>query len=415
LAAGTRCKPWRSKKACGRKAAGFFYARRPPRTLSRLARLVYERVECSSEGRPALHNGEVKPLTSIRGLAALWVVTHHLTLFYRYPDFGPVTRVLFTGFAGVDIFFVLSGFILTRVYGGLTPRGLKDFALRRILRIYPLHLSILLTIVVLTLCSFVWSPATADWHALPMVALLVQPYFSLDHGAWNSPTWSAGVELSCYLVFPFLLFAVRRFWTAALLLLLAGAAYAEWHVQSFYAGSWTGPASVKRGLGGFLLGMAAALLAGRVSIPRHWQVPAELAAVAAFLGACLTCWVELIPLTAAAVIWVLDTGAGPVARLLSLRPLVVLGKISFSIYLLHLPVNDVFSHFWPVSVPHPPLSTGFVAREAVYLALVLMLAAVTNRFIEEPARRLMSRRRKQPAAAGGGRMPAGFEVARAPE
>ncbi len=383
--------------------------------LSRPARLVYERVEWSWERRLALHNGEVKTLTSIRGLAALWVVAHHLTLFYRYPDFGPVTRVLFSGFAGVDIFFVLSGFILTSVYNDLTLRGLKDFALRRILRIYPLHLAILLTIVVLTLCSFVWYPAAANWPALPLVALLVQPYFSAGIGAWNSPTWSAGVELSCYLVFPLLLFAFRRFWSVVLVLLVVAAGFAEWHVQSVYAQTYTGLACVKRGLGGFVLGMAVALLAGRLSIPPHWRIPAELTAAAACLGACCACWVQMIPLTAAAAIWVLDTSAGPVARLLSLDPLVALGKISFSIYLLHLPVNDVFSHFWPVSTPHPPLSAGFVAREAVYLSLVLMLAALTNRFIEEPARRLMRRRQKQPVPSGSGRRPAIFDVARAPE
>jgi peptidoglycan/LPS O-acetylase OafA/YrhL len=63
-----------------------------------------------------LRAAEIKPLTAIRGVAALWVVSHHFMLFFRYPNLGPLTKILFFGFTGVDIFFILSGFILATVY-----------------------------------------------------------------------------------------------------------------------------------------------------------------------------------------------------------------------------------------------------------------------------------------------------------
>ncbi|OYV40471.1 MAG: hypothetical protein B7Z81_02040, partial [Acidocella sp. 20-61-6] len=145
----------------------------------------------------------------------------HFTQHYRHPHLGPFSKILLLGFAGVDIFFVLSGFILTAVYLELKLAGLRDFALRRILRIYPLHLAVLVVIMALGSVSIAWQFNAVWWRNLPAVALLLQPYLGLDRDLWNSPSWSAGVELSCYLLFPLALVLLRRLPVVALLLLVA--------------------------------------------------------------------------------------------------------------------------------------------------------------------------------------------------
>lgn len=336
------------------------------------------------------HGGELKPLTSIRGVAVIWVVLHHLTLYYRFPRMGPVSLFFFTGSVGVDIFFVLSGFILTLVHRNLSPAGLKNFALRRIFRIYPLHLTVLATLALLCLFPRMRALWGADWRDLPAVALLVQPFF-LDHAAWNGPTWSAGIEMSCYLAFPILLFAARRLPTAAVICLLPLTAYAEYRVQLLYQGTWFGLPSFLRGLGAFGFGMNLGLIPQRFNSPKL-HVAAELLAGAILMGSCILRDTEIIPLAAGVMIWILASGDGPVAQALSIKPLVFIGAISFSIYLVHLPIADLFNLAWPI-IPHPPLDVNFLRRESLYFAVVLTVSSITYRFIEEPARRFVSGRR----------------------
>src|SRR6185437_5078025 len=92
-------------------------------------------------------------LTGLRGIAAIWVVLFHLF----WPGIDPVTR---TGYLGVDIFFILSGFVLSHVYfckeEFFTRSGYRRFLLTRLARIYPLHLAtlIFLLIIVATLPGF---------------------------------------------------------------------------------------------------------------------------------------------------------------------------------------------------------------------------------------------------------------------
>jgi peptidoglycan/LPS O-acetylase OafA/YrhL len=338
-------------------------------------------------------------LTAIRGIAALWVVTHHLTLAFRYPDLSTrAWRMLFMGYTGVDLFFVLSGFILTSVYLDLAPSGLGDFALRRILRIYPLHLAVLAFIAIMSWFSIIWSYAGADWATLPAVALLIHPYLGLNHGFWNGVTWSAGIELSCYLWFPVALFLLRRLPTLVFLLLITAAAYTEWTFQAVFPAEWTGWLSVARGWHGFALGMALGLLATRVRLPRAVAMAGELAAAAVLGWAIFTITIPLVPLAAGAFIWMLSYEAGPLARLLSRRAPVYLGKISFSIYLLHLPLRDVFDRLWPMAA-HPSLNLMLLAREGLFFTVLIILASVTHRLIERPAQSLWRARKPRVSVA----------------
>src|SRR6478735_12558 len=102
---------------------------------------------------------EIRPLTAIRGLAALWIVVHHIQPTW-WPNAGAVPSLAMSmGYTAVDIFFVLSGFILSDVYRRLTLSRLPQFWLRRLLRIYPLTLCVLAPLVVL----HVWRDGARAW------------------------------------------------------------------------------------------------------------------------------------------------------------------------------------------------------------------------------------------------------------
>ena len=221
------------------------------------------------------------PLTAIRGFAALWVVGHHLQFelaYIGYPFAGWLFR---PGYVAVDIFFVLSGFVITAVHRDLTCAGLGDFFIRRIFRVYPLHLFVLALILGLWL----WSEArfgshdpTERLHALPIVVLLLQPY--LIHGlTWNTVSWSIGVELLCYALFPLVIGGLRRLEFVGCVLVLLMMAAIERHVHSELVWGWP---AIARGLAGFGLGMAVQQMT--VLAPRPRAPTASLFEVGALLG-----------------------------------------------------------------------------------------------------------------------------------
>ena len=328
------------------------------------------------------------PLTAIRGFAALWVVGHHLQ--FELADVGyPALGWLFRpGYVAVDIFFVLSGFVITAVHRDLTRGGLRDFFLRRVFRLYPLHLFVLALILGLWL----WSEARFGAHNpterladLPIVILLLQPY--VIHGlTWNTVSWSIGVELLCYALFPLVIGGVRRLELISCALVLLMMAAIERHVHSEMVWGWP---AVARGLAGFGLGMAVQQMT--VLARRPQSRTASLVEIVALLGiliAVLGDSLRVIPLLGALLIWGLAAERGVIAHGLSTPWCVWLGRISFSLYLIHPTLIDL-AFVW---LPPGRLGLGHLADGIVWTLLVLCLllgtATMTWKWVEEPGRRV---------------------------
>jgi peptidoglycan/LPS O-acetylase OafA/YrhL len=339
------------------------------------------------------------PLTAIRGFAALWVVGHHLQFELAYAGYPAAGWLFRPGYVAVDIFFVLSGFVITAVHRDLRRAGLGDFWLRRIFRLYPLHLFVLAVILGLWL----WSEARFGAHNpterlrdLPIVVLLLQPY--LIYGlTWNTVSWSIGVELLCYALFPLAIGGLRQLEFAGCLLILLMMAAMERHVHSEMIWGWP---ALARGLTGFGLGMAVQQMTVLIRRPRPRAASLiELGALLGILLAVLGDDVRVIPLLAAVLIWGLAAERGVIARGLSARWCVWLGRISFSIYLIHPTLIDL-AFVW---LPPGRLGLGHTADGLVWtlfvLSLLLGMATMTWAFVEEPARRFGVRLAKQRAAA----------------
>jgi peptidoglycan/LPS O-acetylase OafA/YrhL len=334
---------------------------------------------------------EIRALTSLRGVSAIWVFLFHLDL--ERPLFPSVARhwlAIGRGYVAVDLFFVLSGFVLALTWrGAFVGRPLlatwRDFLLRRVARVMPLNVAI-----VAALAAFVWlAPARVgqdfvaarDPGAVIANLLLIQDWGFAP--SIDKPAWSVSVEMAGYLVFPLLLALAwsRRFWSFPA---IVGVAALAWLARN-------GQGIVSQGLliGDFIRGFAGfyfGLLCCRAF--RGGAVPAiagrfDPAILAAFWAALVFSPTDLAAvLLCPAVVLALAFERGPVARLLGWGPLHYLGRISYSIYLVHYCVIGGLNLL-------PITSHGLYGAAA--LALTLAISAATNRWIERPARDWITR------------------------
>jgi peptidoglycan/LPS O-acetylase OafA/YrhL len=156
----------------------------------------------------------IPALTSLRFLAALWVFLFHLHLWHG--DFGvsPVDKFLHSGAVGMAFFFVLSGFILAQAAVGTEPLAdFRGYAVRRLARIYPIYLFVLV-------CGWLLNGFAGPLGDKPVRSAVVHGLADLTlTNAWfpqmfmgghgRDGTWSLSVEVFFYALFPLILFHAR--------------------------------------------------------------------------------------------------------------------------------------------------------------------------------------------------------------
>ncbi|AKH43135.1 peptidoglycan/LPS O-acetylase OafA/YrhL [Altererythrobacter atlanticus] len=340
-------------------------------------------------GIPQLH-----ALTGIRGIAAWLVVLYHMRL--NLADLLPADAItlLGKGYLAVDLFFMLSGFVMWLNYAGRLRGGgfgqLPHFWWKRFARVWPLHISILAVLVAFALAlQMTGRDASAyPFAELPLHVLLVQNWGFTDDLSWNHPAWSISTELAAYLLFPFFVLALRweKLPSAALIataLLLAAALYLTF---AFAGEASLGDAITRLGvwrcLAEFLIGTMICNLWLRWrdvqgAAPICLAVGTGLLVLGMVIGLAETAF---LPLVFALMLLALALDRGPVARLLGAPTLRWLGDVSYATYLAHVPlliafkiafVGDDLQLSWP--------------EVALYAALLLVLSGVLYHWLEKPA------------------------------
>ncbi|MCE2892193.1 MAG: acyltransferase [Aquidulcibacter sp.] len=148
----------------------------------------------------------IEPLTGVRFFLAVGVVFFHYQLFWVLPV--EAAPLLNRARLGVDIFFILSGFILTHVYlTGDRPPSYWRFISARFARVYPAHFIILMGVLALILGANLVGVQIdhANFSTFDFVTslFLVHAWFPTQHMAnWNGPSWSLSAEWFVYLYFP---------------------------------------------------------------------------------------------------------------------------------------------------------------------------------------------------------------------
>jgi peptidoglycan/LPS O-acetylase OafA/YrhL len=354
---------------------------------------------------------EVRSHTGLRGIAAILVVFFHFFSYLRPHLPSEDYSWFFTrGYLMVDLFFILSGFIISYVYNivgkPMLPYG--DFLVRRLIRLYPLHLFCLLLYVVLYgLQQFMFyiSGHKTDpfWYKPDALTSFLAQLF-MAHAwlpsppGWNIPSWSISAELGAYAVFPLLALTFRRKGglanSACIGLVIGYYSYIADHGGSLDIINLTAPL---RCLAGFMTGMV--IHNYRFTLNRLSNsvllsaLQITTAAAIILLMSYKGTDVLFIP-PFALLVFSTWTDNGAIANLLKARVCNFLGEISYSIYLIHVPL---LRFLYPIHVfvgtrLHLDPMTISALWFVIPTPVILFAAWLSYCLIEVPARRWLTRR-----------------------
>jgi peptidoglycan/LPS O-acetylase OafA/YrhL len=332
-------------------------------------------------------------IDGLRAVAVLLVFAYHLNVFN-----------MFGGFIGVDVFFVISGFLISSVIFREMEQSrfsLPGFYQRRIRRIFPALLVMMIVTTIVASIYLLPSELNDFAKSLLAAAFSVSNIYFWKQSSYFSPndnkplvhTWSLGVEEQFYIFFPIFLVLVRRYFPNKFRHAILGAAAVSFALNVY--GSYAWPTATFY----FPFTRVWELLLGTILalgiLPRAQSIVARNVLSAGgllLIGACALLYsghihfpgiAALIPcLGAAFVIAGGETGSSLAGRLLSLKPVVFIGLISYSLYLYH----------WPIIVFQQTSMIQFrdASNRSVHSMILLfsiIVAALSWRLVEVPFRK----------------------------
>jgi peptidoglycan/LPS O-acetylase OafA/YrhL len=353
-------------------------------------------------------------LTPLRGIAALWVVVFHFQeVFIKFvsPD---RTKLVAKGYITVDLFFIMSGFIISHVYQqsfqpGLSAVNFRRFAVARFARIYPLHFFTLLVLVILV-------PLTGGWNMIDSVASIPTNLF-LIHSfgihkvfTWNVPSWSISAEWWAYMAFPFLIIFLYRqkklaIGLLSLFIVLTYVAIMFWLPRKNpFDPTAVVPHDINttfdygylRGLAGFVTGM---LLYKIYDAKLFWKIfRQDITAIIVILGTILCLHIGMNDgvyiILFIGVVFSFALNNGKLHALCNNGIAQYIGKISYSIYLIQLFPSFLIMFKLPGVTYSGYSGSASFARGGlycfIYLLLVIGFASLTYFTIEKPCRKFIN-------------------------
>ena len=352
-------------------------------------------------------------LTGIRAIACVWVILIHFEepLVALTPCTQSCSTALTPGYLGVDMFFALSGFVICYNYidrlGHPTRDALRRYLVLRVARIYPVHLVTVLAVIGLYVAGSAVGITINDpslyspTNIIMNLGMLhqIRPAVPL-----NVPAWSIGVEFGAYLLFPLLaMLLVRTRSSRVVAPLLVGAFVVGCLVMHVIVNQPELPAYTwawARAVIAFTLGSLLYVLWTQFGSRRRgaaWDAVAVLGLVVLTLSVQLhsgDTLMYIIPLTYLGLCLLVIGAAGssgPVYRLLSWKPMVTGGLLSFSLYMTHFQLATVLGKvldYDEVATYNPVVKAVMLCAIA---AAVYALGWLMFHLVEEPGRKLVRR------------------------
>ena len=407
--------------------------------LSPLAPEPSEELDEAQKAAVAGSNAKAIPtLDGMRGIAVLLVLMFHFA--WTFPGDDPAKAVdivdkiavrihafMWSGWTGVDLFFVLSGYLITR---GLvapskkaTGTRLKMFWMRRVLRIFPLYYAVLIVGTIVTLAfGAKWIPPISYWLYMQNYALA----FDEEVMRWVAHFWSLAIEEQFYFVWPLVAVLVtRRKLIPTILVLtlltvgLRGFLTFKGHTIGAFQGVFENPLGVAHGVAkfvyratftradGLLLGAFVAVTQREIHHPishvwRRLRFPLWVATAIALLG--LYIWanglndydrriigigyVTLALFFACSISLCADhVISDRTRRFLSWKPLVACGKVSYGMYIFHWPLVVLMVPYlekWQRGMSTASQMALCMGAIVGGIALIYVLAWISFRFFETP-------------------------------
>jgi len=345
----------------------------------------------SDQNRPILSqtdsSNRIRSLDGLRGIAAIAVMLLHFN-----TRFLPQARLPFVDHAylAVDLFFLLSGFVMAHVYGHELASDWRTrwrkFAIARFARIYPLFaLTTLAMVVILVMTGRPVGPVSFSANSLKLQPFLLQQWHNLS---WNYPSWSISTEAEAYVIFIFLARPLVAGRHAPLIAACCVAALSALCISSggslnLYSGS---PALV-RTITEFSLGV----LLYRAYSRRLRQAPQWAALIAlSFAGMATITKQDFLVIGAfvCLICYSIDT-TDVFGRFLNCPLSMALGSWSYSVYLWHAPMHFAVMNAF-ATCNYSVENLGRLGARLLALATALMvvvLAAFSNKYFENRVRR----------------------------
>ena len=356
--------------------------------------------------------GQVPGLDGVRGLAVLLVVVGHTQIsFLPSHQADAILDVINGGFFGVDIFFVLSGFLITALLlNERSKRGrvwFGGFYARRALRLLPALYLMLAAYLAYT--AITGAPLANVWEMDVAAIFYVNNWYGIFHPLSSAPglghIWSLSIEEQFYLVWPALLMLLIRPRRGRLLVPAIGVLIATVMVRRSLLWSANGIAvwiemfvRTDNRADSLLIGALAAVLWTRGMIPRWGLAACAYVSIAGMCVIMILCTPRspflyyggytLFAVATAVVIVATVERAWSVSGFFESRPMRLLGRVSYGVYLWHLPVYFAVVRY----------TTGWapLARFGVALGITAGCVAASWNFVERPAHRLRHRFAERP-------------------
>ncbi len=361
-------------------------------------------------------------LTPLRGIAALLVAIFHFEM--AIARFVPAKLTMFFEkcYLMVDLFFIMSGFIILHVYKDdfafrIEGYSIKKYLVARFARIYPLHF---FTMLLLVSGVIIFSPggtypnAIENPWAIPTGFLLLHSYYIHNIYTWNIPSWSISAEWAAYLLFPFLALFLNKKKLFALItfIIIVIAAYISIMYflprKNYFYPSIPVPHNLNttydygflRGIAGFITGMIVYKL-------YQWFSPKDIFNNDFFAAAIIILVVLALHFAAndafcvilfAALVFSFALNNGYLHIYCNNRILQYIGKISYSIYLMQIFLQEPFSKGLRlpgvVGFGRGKQNIAFASGLGyclIYLVLLLSISTITYYTIEQPCRKWINR------------------------
>jgi peptidoglycan/LPS O-acetylase OafA/YrhL len=336
----------------------------------------------------------IPAFTGVRGFASVWVVLFHLSQSFKgLLGLHESAPFVVTGFLGVDLFFILSGAVLYHVHASdfiqYSVKAHLQFLRLRLARVYPLHLFCLLTfaVIIFILPGFIrtYHPGSFSFFNFLSTLLMINNWGFSTSSMWNVPSWSLSAEWLGYLAFPFIVLAIDKQVRDGWEIPLAFALLTFLVLATLVLGAKDMGAAGKFGI----LRMGCEFTAGCIFCKAARNTLAPSTATTVFGLIITVCCAYSLDLHWGAVfglgllVYSLCK-EGPVAQTIFGNPVAIwLGNISFSLYLSHWPLIQIYQWI----VPRSPLSRTILA--SVLVAVIICVADLLYRFVEVPSRRYL--------------------------
>ncbi|WP_081733783.1 acyltransferase family protein [Methylomonas sp. 11b] len=343
---------------------------------------------------------------SLRGVAAVLVVFFHIReiSYDKGAALDSVTSFFSMGYLWVDFFFILSGYILSYVYASLflldyKSNLIKSFYVARFSRVYPLHFFTLILYLFLEWSFYSNRPEVVgmpgvSFESLVASLLLIQGWSlsDLTLAPLNSPAWSISTEMACYLLFPFIIKWLRFniFFVGMIVVSLSVALYL------IYYGEKDGFVVI-RCFAGFMLGIFIFIVYKEIPVT-DYRVATSLQLIGGsgvLFAMHFSLSHSLVIASFGLLLYSTASDCGFLAKLLNTRIFVLLGTLSYSIYLNHWIIYKAYLFygvyvFGALSSNYSPMNVSILKYFSL-MFVIFVLSFITYRYIEIPAQKYLKR------------------------